>query len=138
MAGWSGTVLMVLGLAGLAIWQASQRVRTRLWLPLLFGVLFVLAFLVWAGADRGAVIPLVTMLTGALALSVPLIFGAMCGLVGERSGVINIAIEAQLLAGAFLAAVAASVFTSAYMGLVFAPVAGALVAGGRRPVGGYW
>ncbi|PRZ17792.1 ABC transporter permease [Nesterenkonia sandarakina] len=125
-AGWILALILV-GLAGLAIWQASQRVRTRLWLPLLFGVLFVLAFLVWAGADRGAVIPLVTMLTGALALSVPLIFGAMCGLVGERSGVINIAIEAQLLAGAFLAAVAASVFTSAYMGLVFAPVAGALV-----------
>ncbi|WP_370644449.1 ABC transporter permease [Nesterenkonia sp. LB17] len=125
-AGWISAVVLVV-LAGFAFWQASRRAQARLWLPLLFGVLFVFAFLVWAGADRGAVIPLVTMLTGALALSVPLIFGAMCGLVGERSGVINIAIEAQLLAGAFLAAVAASVFTSAYMGLVFAPIAGALV-----------
>ena len=125
-AGWILAVVLV-AMAGLAFWQASRRAQARLWLPLLFGVLFVLAFLVWAGADRGAVVPLVTMLTGALALSVPLIFGAMCGLVGERSGVINIAIEAQLLAGAFLAAVAASVFTSAYMGLVFAPIAGALV-----------
>ncbi|WP_446740385.1 ABC transporter permease [Nesterenkonia sp. YGD6] len=125
-AGWISAVVLVV-LACFAFWQASRRAQARLWLPLLFGVLFVFAFLVWAGADRGAVIPLVTMLTGALALSVPLIFGAMCGLVGERSGVINIAIEAQLLAGAFLAAVAASVFTSAYMGLVFAPIAGALV-----------
>lgn len=125
-AGWI-LGLLLLGLTAFAFWQASRRARTGLWLPLLFGVGFVLTFLVWAGADRGAVIPLVTMLTGALALSVPLIFGAMGGLVGERSGVINIAIEAQLLAGAFLAAVAASVFTSAYMGLLFAPLAGAMV-----------
>ncbi|GAA4919582.1 ABC transporter permease [Nesterenkonia rhizosphaerae] len=125
-AGWV-FALLIAALAALAVHQAVQRIRTGMWLPILVGVFFVLAFLVWAGADRGAVIPLVTMLTGALALSVPLIFGAMCGLVGERSGVINIAIEAQLLAGAFLAAVAASFFTSAYLGLLFAPIAGALV-----------
>ncbi|GAA1142184.1 ABC transporter permease [Nesterenkonia lutea] len=125
-AGWV-LAATLLALTVYAFWRASNRAQARLWLPLLFGVLFVVAFLVWAGADRGAVIPLVTMLTGALALSVPLIFGAMCGLVGERSGVINIAIEAQLLAGAFLAAVAASVFTSAYLGLLFSPLAGALV-----------
>ncbi|MCI2266667.1 ABC transporter permease [Sediminivirga luteola] len=120
--------LVLAALAAFAIWRAVQRARTGVWLPVLFGTLFVLAFLVWAGADRNAVIPLVTVLTGALALSVPLIFGAMCGLVGERSGIINIAIEGQLLAGAFLAAVVASVFTSAYAGLFAAPVAGALVA----------
>lgn len=114
-------------LAVLAFVRAYQRKHLGRWHPVLFGVLFVAAFLVWAGADRGAVIPLVTMLTGALALSVPLIFGAMCGLVGERTGVINIAIEGQLLAGAFLAAVAASVFVNAYVGLVAAPIAGALV-----------
>ncbi|MGO3067181.1 MAG: ABC transporter permease, partial [Brevibacterium linens] len=67
-------------------------------------------------------------LAGALALSVPLIFGAMCGLVGERSGIINIAIEGQLLAGAFLAAVVASVVKNPYAGLLAAPIAGALVA----------
>ncbi|WP_300344369.1 ABC transporter permease [Nesterenkonia sp.] len=114
-------------LAGLAIHFAVRRRRLGVWHPILFGVLFVLAFLVWAGAGRDAVIPLVTVLTGTLALSVPLIFGAMCGLVGERSGIINIAIEGQLLAGAFLAAVAASFFTSAYVGLLAAPFAGAAV-----------
>src|SRR5690625_2521597 len=40
---------------------------------------------------------------------------------------LNIAIEAQLLAGAFLAAIAASFFTSAYVGLIAAPFAGAAV-----------
>lgn len=121
--------ILQLGLAALAIFTAARRIKLGVWLPMVFGVLFVLSFLVYAGAGRGAFIPMVTLLSGALVLSVPLIFGAMCGLVGERSGIINIAIEGQLLAGAFLAAVAASFFTSAYVGLVAAPFAGAAVGG---------
>src|SRR5690625_6615770 len=45
---------------------------------------------------------------------------------------LNIAIEAQLLAGAFLAAIAASFFTSAYVGLIAAPFAGAARSEERR------
>lgn len=126
-----GTALVLsilqLALAAWAVYAAVHRIRLGAWHPVLFGILFVLAFLVYAGAGRGAFIPMVTLLSGALMLSVPLIFGAMCGLVGERSGIINIAIEGQLLAGAFLAAVAASFFTSAYVGLLAAPFAGAAV-----------
>ncbi|GAB3848749.1 ABC transporter permease [Nesterenkonia populi] len=127
LAGGLVCAVLLAGLTGYAFWRAAQRRRPQLFVPILFGTLFVLAFLIWAGSGRGAVIPLTTMLTGALALSVPLIFGALCGLVGERSGVINIAIEAQLLAGAFLAAVAASLLTNAYFGLIAAPFAGAAV-----------
>src|SRR5699024_2013733 len=47
----------------------------------------------------------------------------------ERSGVINIAIEGQLLFGAFAAAVIASLATQPYLGLVAAPIAGAMVGG---------
>ncbi|NLS09787.1 ABC transporter permease [Nesterenkonia sp. MY13] len=121
--------IALLLLAGLSLFCAGRRIRLGIWHPLLFGLLFVLTFLIYAGAGRGAVIPMITLLSGTLMLSVPLIFGAMCGLVGERSGIINIAIEGQLLAGAFLAAVAASFFTSAYVGLLAAPFAGAAVGG---------
>lgn len=119
--------LVLAGLAALAAWNASRRQKTGWWLPATFGFLFVFGFLVYAGAGASGVIPLTTLLAGGLALSVPLIFGAMCGLVGERSGIVNIAIEGQLLLGAFFAAVAASLASNAYVGLLAAPIAGALV-----------
>jgi simple sugar transport system permease protein len=39
----------------------------------------------------------------ALRQSTPLVLGALCGLIGERSGIINIGIEGQMLMAAFLA-----------------------------------
>jgi simple sugar transport system permease protein len=71
---------------------------------------------------------MIGLLGGALALATPLIFGALGGVIGERAGVVNIAIEAQLLAGAFTAAVVASLAGSAWAGLVAAMAAGVLVA----------
>ena len=88
----------------------------------------MIAFLTWAGAGRNGVIPLVTILSSALGLSVPLVYGSLAGIIGERSGTINIAIEGQLLGGAFLGAVVASACSSPWMGLLAAPVAGVLVA----------
>jgi len=46
----------------------------------------------------------------------------------ERSGIINIAIEGQLLAGAFLGVVVGSLAGSPWVGLIGAPIAGMLVA----------
>ena len=42
-------------------------------------------------------------LSSALRQSTPLVLGALCGLVGERSGIINIGIEGQMLMAAFIA-----------------------------------
>jgi simple sugar transport system permease protein len=63
-----------------------------------------------------------------VALAIPLVFGALGGVLGERSGVVNIAIEAQLLFGAFAAAVVASMAKTPWVGLVAAMAAGVLVA----------
>ena len=119
--------IVLAAMAAVAAFLAVKRESIGIWFPVVFGVGFLFSFLTWAGADTGR-IPLTPLLAGALALSVPLIFGALCGLVGERSGVINIAIEGQLLAGAFLAAVVASAVKNPYAGLIAAPFAGALVA----------
>ena len=108
--------------------RARRRSRIPTWATVLIGVGFVIAFLAWAGAGRNGVIPLVTILSSALGLSVPLVYGSLAGIIGERSGTINIAIEGQLLGGAFLGAVVASACSSPWVGLVAAPVAGVLVA----------
>jgi ABC-type uncharacterized transport system permease subunit len=118
--------ILALLLAGLSFWAARDRRKVGIWLPIVFGVLVVFAFLAWAGAGKSA-IPLTGLLQGSLFLAVPLVFGALSGVLCERVGIINIAIEGQLLAGAFLAAVVASLTSSAYAGLIAAPIAGALV-----------
>ncbi len=128
----SRTTALVLSVAALALaaWATvltARRAGVPTWLPLTFGGLVLLAFLVWVMAGNTNALPLTVLLTGALTLAVPLIFGALSGLLCERSGIINIAIEGQLLAGAFLAVVVASLTENPYAGLVAAPVAGALV-----------
>jgi len=89
------------------------------------GFSILMSFLCWAAS--GKMIPFTGLLQGGLLLSVPLIFGAMAGVLCERSGVINIAIEGQLLAGAFAAGVVASLTQNTTWGLIVAPLAGALI-----------
>jgi simple sugar transport system permease protein len=97
-----------------------------LWIVIVYIVVLVLGFLTWAAS--GATIPVVGLLAGTVALAVPLIYGALGGVIGERAGVVNIAIEGQLLAGAFSAAVVASITRQPLLGLIAAAVAGMLVA----------
>ena len=84
--------------------------------------LFVLAFLAWASADSS--FSMVGMLRSTVISSVVITLGALTGLVGERTGVINIGIEGQLLTGAFVAVVLSSAFGT------LAGVGGAMIAGG--------
>jgi ABC-type uncharacterized transport system permease subunit len=88
--------------------------------------LFVIAFLLWAG--RGSTLFVVDLARLSLRAAVPLTLGALAGLVGERAGVVNIAIEGQLLMGAFMAAVIASATDSAWIGSVAAILGGVAIA----------
>ena len=113
-------------LAAVGSLVAARREKAALWPDAtLVGIFFVLGFLSWAVA--GATINLVGLLQGSLLLAVPLVFGAMSGILCERSGVINIAIEGQLLTGAFVAAVVASLTQNAYLGLIAAPLGGLFI-----------
>lgn len=104
---------------------AAQRRRLSLWLIAAYVAVLLIGFLAWASA--GGTLPMIGLLSGALALATPLIFGALGGVIGERVGVVNIAIEAQLLAGAFCAAMVGSLTGSPWAGLVAAMIAGVLV-----------
>lgn len=121
---WVIVALLVLATAYSISLVATKR-RVPLWLIVVFAILFMVGFLTWAAA--GATIPVIGLLFGSLSLAVPLIFGSLSGVIGERVGVINIAIEGQLLAGAFTAAVVASVTGQPLLGLLAAMIAGMLV-----------
>jgi simple sugar transport system permease protein len=58
----------------------------------------------------------------------PLIFAALGGMFSERSGVINIALEGLMLAGAFTAAVVTYELGNPFLGLLCAVAAGAALA----------
>ncbi|HTN57810.1 MAG TPA: ABC transporter permease [Protaetiibacter sp.] len=120
------TALLLVVLTALSVFfVASRRARSPLWLAIVFTVLFLFAFLTWVAADK--TIPVPGLLVGSLALSVPLIFGALGGVISERSGVVNIAIEGQLLFGAFSAALVGSITRQPLLGLVAAMVGAVLV-----------
>ncbi|WP_076464208.1 ABC transporter permease [Actinomyces mediterranea] len=91
------------------------------------GISTVLAFLFYAGSGSTGVVTLTSTLVSTVAISTPLIFGALSGVVSEHVGVVNIAIEGDLLVGAFAGVMAASFFNTPYAGLIVAPIAGALL-----------
>jgi simple sugar transport system permease protein len=70
----------------------------------------------------------VSLLFSTLRLSTPLILAALGGLFSERSGVINIALEGLMLAGAFTAAAVTYATGSPIVGIIAAIAAGLAVA----------
>jgi simple sugar transport system permease protein len=112
-------------LAALGAAQASRKERSITPYATAFGILWMLGFLSWAVAGKS--INLVGLLQGSLLLAVPIVFGAMSGVLCERAGVINLAIEGQLLTGAFMAATVASLTQNAYLGLIAAPLGGLFI-----------
>ena len=114
--------------AGYSWYRRARGLATQRWIVIVFAVLFVLAFLIWVVSGANVTtISLAALLAGAVVLAVPLVFGSLSGVLCERSGVVNIAIEGQLLAGAFTAAIVASTTGNVFAGLIAAGVAGALV-----------
>lgn len=125
-AGVTATVLSLLcaalGVVRLATRLSGRRpaVLTAGWL-----VSFVAAFLVWATAGHS--LNIASLLNATVLAATPLILGALCGVLCERSGVINVAIEGQFLVGACAASFFASVSDSVWVGLVGGTLAGGLL-----------
>jgi simple sugar transport system permease protein len=86
--------------------------------------LFIFGFLVWGASDSS--LNLAGLLKVAVVRAVPLTLGALSGILCERSGVFNIAIEGMMLTAAFCAALFGSL-TNIWVGLLAAILAGALM-----------
>jgi simple sugar transport system permease protein len=93
-------------------------------------IAFVASFLCWqvsAAPEGRNFMPLVNIVRGTFLLALPLIFGALAGVLCERSGVVNVAIEGQLLMGAFSGALFGSLSGNVWVGLVAAAIGGAFI-----------
>lgn len=117
--------VILAGITVVAFLRTAAGNKLPMWVMVVFGILWVWALIVFIGANAN--VPLTWLLTGTLAISTPLIFGSMAGLVSERVGVVNIAIEGQLLAGAFTSALIGSMTGNPFLGLLGSILAGMLV-----------
>jgi len=118
-----GFVIVALGVYQLARGFSRRQLR---WVVTATIVCFVISFLSWSTTGvKDTQIDLLGLFNSTIFLAIPLILGALAGVVCERSGVINIAIEGQMIAGAWASALFGSVTHSLYIGVLAALVAGA-------------
>jgi simple sugar transport system permease protein len=126
-AGFAIGLAVVAILCGLVRALAPIPKRTQTILNIVFIIAFVLSFLVWGAAGNSSGLPVPSIVALTATSSVPFVLGSLSGLLSERSGVVNIAIEGQFLAGAFSGALTASVTGSVWAGLIAGCAAGALI-----------
>ncbi|HEX5406678.1 MAG TPA: hypothetical protein VFX16_30765 [Pseudonocardiaceae bacterium] len=123
-------VILVLCLVAVLVGglRAAKLLGAR-WCSTLAIFCLVTAFMVWSVAGSPSGLNIVSLLQGSLFPSaIPLILGALAGLIGERSGVVNVALEGQLLLGAFAAGIAATLAGSVWIGVLGGVAAGVLLA----------
>ncbi len=116
-----GIITAILGVVQI-LWKENRHTY------LLFGiglVLFGIGFLAWAG--KGVSVDVEGLLMAMLIQAVPLTLGALSGLLCERAGVINIAIEGQFLFAAFFGAMIGSASHNLWLGLLSGAVVGGTV-----------
>jgi general nucleoside transport system permease protein len=119
-------VLPLLAAVLQAVLKGGFRSRTNLILFLVAGM-FVFAFLTWGAAGKS--LNLGGLLKTSLIKAVPLTLGALAGILCERAGVVNIAIEGMMLFGAFTAAFIGSVSGNMWIGMAAAVLAGVFLGG---------
>jgi simple sugar transport system permease protein len=117
--------LLLLAMAATSFYLSVKNIKTPLWSAVLYGAIAMTALLGWLASGNS--VPIAFIFGTALALAVPLILGSMAGLMSERVGITNIAIEGQLLTGAFMAAVVATLTKSFVLGMIAAMATAALL-----------
>ena len=103
-------------------------VGLKQWTNRILGILiglFIFGFLIWGAAGKS--LNLEGLLMTTIQRAVPITLGAFAGILCEKSGVVNIAIEGMMLAGALVGTIVASLTHNLYIGLVAGMVTGSLM-----------
>jgi ABC-type uncharacterized transport system permease subunit len=124
---------VVLGVAAIAAGgYAASRDEKRLgWGAIAAGLIGAIG--AWAATRSGTgkledVVTWSALFAAMLRFATPLVFGALGGIVSERSGVVNIGIEGMMLMGAYFGIYGADVTGSWFTGLLIAMAAGGVLA----------
>jgi simple sugar transport system permease protein len=123
-----GTVALLAALsAGIGGYQLARGFGkyTNLMLGLVV-LAFIFSFLTWATSDKS--INLAGMLRTSVGAAVPITLGAMSGILCERAGVVNIAIEGMMLSSALMSTLIGSVTGNLWLGLLAGLLTGATLA----------
>ena len=115
---------MCILMAGLRFVRVLDSIQSLLIWGMTF--LLVFGFLIWM--TSGTKLNITGMFQSMLTAATPLTLGALAGILCERAGIINIAIEGMMLSGAFAAVAFAGVFDNLWMGLLCASLVGGAMA----------
>jgi general nucleoside transport system permease protein len=116
---------------GAGIWVAGRDERRLGWGAIAAGVIGAGGAVAATQSGTGHLEDVVTwsaLFAAMLRFATPLIFGALGGIVSERSGVVNIGIEGMMLMGCYFGIYGADVGGSWLVGLLFAMAAGGVLA----------
>jgi simple sugar transport system permease protein len=131
-----GVMWLIAALAcGVVAIQQLARGATFRWRPWLFLVVAPIVAATFATLLNGTAASLTNVFSGTLELAAPITLGALAGILSERSGMLNIALEGKMLVGACVAALvssAAVAFTgnpivSSLLGVLAAMIAAGLL-----------
>jgi simple sugar transport system permease protein len=125
---------IALGLAIVAIGLDAIVRRVERGLMLRFGVaaiLFFIALLLWAarapGPSQISFVNITAVLIGTAGGAMVLVYGSLSGVMCERAGVVNIAINGQFIGGAFIGAVVESTTHDLFLAALAGALVGALI-----------
>ena len=122
-----GVLLMAVG-AEVFVRQPKRGVMARFGVA---GIIFIIAVILWAARQPGPsqvpFINLTSILIGGAGVTMVLIYGSLSGVMCERSGVVNIAIEGQFIGGAFFGSIIASSTNNWFLAAAVGAVIGAMI-----------
>lgn len=102
----------------------SLNARKVLGVILPIAIVVILAYAFYYGNSEAKT---AAVLNRTFRSSTPLVLGALCGLVGERTGIVNIGIEGQLLMSAFTGFYTAAATGNIWVGVLAGVVSGAVL-----------
>jgi general nucleoside transport system permease protein len=120
-----GIVAMALG-----IWTATRGRRKLGWGAVVAGLLGIALGILATRSGTGNLESVfdATLIGQTFGFATPLVFGAIAGMLSERSGIINIALEGMMLMGAFWAVYGSDTSGTWVVGLLLGMVSGGLLA----------